>query len=109
MRQVFYGAILPFLLIQSAFAEPYGGLLTCENLSKALGRMHGDVHEQCRLAHISCRSIDHFNQLSQKHPLQPILSERLEDFHNFALEICELAIHIEHPEYYESELERPAS
>lgn len=88
------------------YADPYEGRLTCENLSYILGSMPGDVALQCELAFKACSAQRNFNKLRPDDPLYPVLKDRLEDYNNLCFEICEMAIAVNDPDYYNRKLRR---
>ena len=102
--------LVNFTTITSSSAQTvklYNGRLSCKTLDQSLAQFPRlTIGRFCRNASEACQMQALYMKLDASNPLKLILQDRLQDYLNLQLEICETALAVNAPDYYAKYLSR---
>jgi hypothetical protein len=102
------GGLLAFQIPASCqVVKPYTGRLNCDTLDQDIAHFSRLlIGRFCRGASEACQIQKMYTKLEANNPLKDTLQDRLQDYLNLQLEICELAFAVHAPEFYEKHFSR---
>ena len=108
--KLLYTGIMATLWVSASFAQtvqPYNGRLNCKTLDQNIAQFSRlTIGRFCRNASEACEMQILYNKLDATNPLKQILQDRLQDYLNLQLEICETAFAANEPNHYNKYLSR---
>lgn len=110
LKILFYIVLVNLILVTTSQAQTvksYNGRLNCKTLDQSLAQFPRlSVGRFCRNASEACEMQTLYMKLDASNPLKLILQDRLQDYLNLQLEICETAFAVNAPDYYSKYLSR---